>query len=91
MKRQFDIKLTLSISAFVIVSVISGCVGASQKQPVPPEDTIVCKEPRPTMCTMEYLPVCGYVADGTVRTFSNSCTACSNKNVVSFTHGACSK
>ncbi len=29
------------------------------------------------MCTMEYAPVCGYMADGTSETYGNGCGACS--------------
>nr|WP_320192965.1 hypothetical protein [uncultured Desulfobacter sp.] len=91
MKTQFIFKISLFISAFVMISAGSGCMGASRNQPNLPENAIVCEEPRHTICTMDYRPVCGYFADGTVKTFSNGCTACSNKNVVGFTHGPCSK
>ncbi|WP_020588746.1 hypothetical protein [Desulfobacter curvatus] len=92
MKRRFNITLTLFIFAFVIVSISSGCVDAAQKkQSGPNENMVVCKEPRHDICTKEYRPVCGHFSDGTVKTFSNPCTACSNKNVVGFTHGPCSK
>jgi len=91
MKTQFNIKLALSLSAFVIICLISGCVGAAQKQHGPSENMIACKGPRRSMCTMEYRPVCGHFSDGSVKTFSNPCTACSNENVVGFTHGPCSE
>ncbi|WP_320045502.1 hypothetical protein [uncultured Desulfobacter sp.] len=88
MKTQFIIKISLFISAFVMIWAVSGCMGAPQNLP---ENAVVCEEPRHTICTMDYRPVCGYFADGTVKIFSNGCTACSNKNVVGFTHGPCSK
>lgn len=95
MKTKFSIMLTLCISAIVIgsISIISGCALADQEQPAPSENTVtvVCKDPRPTICTREYRPVCGHFADGTVKTFSNACSACGNKEVVGYTHGACSK
>lgn len=91
MKTQFIIKLSLAITACVIALAVSGCVGAAQNKFGLPENAVVCEEPRHTMCTMEYLPVCGHFSDGTVKTFSNACTACSNKNVVGFTQGACSQ
>lgn len=31
------------------------------------------EEDEPTMCTMQYAPVCGKTASGTVKTFGNSC------------------
>ena len=91
MKLQLDIKLTLSLAAFVIFCLISGCLSASGKQSGLPENAVVCEDPRPTICTREYRPVCGHFADGTVKTFGNPCTACGDKKVVGFTHGPCSK
>jgi hypothetical protein len=91
MTTQFDIKLALSVSAFAIICLISGCVGGSQSKPGQPENTVACKGPRHSMCTMEYRPVCGHLKDGSVKTFSNPCTACSNENVEGFTHGPCSE
>lgn len=49
----------------------------------------VCKDPRPQICTMEYLPVCATKKDATVKTYANGCTACSDKNVVNYREGAC--
>ncbi len=80
------------LGIFVLLIVISGCVNASPEKNVSPAPReIVCKEPRRTMCTKEYRPVCGYFADGTCKTFSNACTACSHKEVVSYTSGPCLK
>ncbi len=50
---------------------------------------IVCPETRPMMCTMDYKPVCGMSQDKSVKTYSNACSACSNKAVVSHVSGAC--
>lgn len=49
------------------------------------------------VCTMDYAPVCGVVevqcvttpCDPVSQTFSNSCSACSQGNVVSYTEGEC--
>ncbi len=57
----------------------------------PEQEAIVCKAPRPEMCTREYRPVCGLFADGTFKTFGNACTACSNENVVRYIPGPCPK
>lgn len=48
-------------------------------------------------CTTEYAPVCGLVqvqcittpCDPVPETFSNSCAACTQDNVISYTEGAC--
>ena len=48
-----------------------------------------CEDPRPQVCTMNYEPVCGYTAEGTAETFSNSCSACSNPQVVVYQGDKC--
>lgn len=41
------------------------------------------------VCTREFHPVCGTLADNTARTFSNKCVACSDEKVVRYVDGAC--
>ncbi len=41
------------------------------------------------MCTREYSPVCGTLADNTSKTFSNKCVACSDEKVVRYVAGQC--
>ena len=91
MKKRAAIRLIPAMSAFVIISLISGCgcKTIAQKKPAPPENAVVCKDPRHNMCTREYRPVCGYFANGSTKTFSNACTACSDQNVISYTQGPC--
>jgi hypothetical protein len=50
---------------------------------------IPCTGPRPEMCTQQYAPVCGVHSDGTRRTYSNGCVACSDLEVVGSLPGAC--
>lgn len=50
---------------------------------------VVCKDPRPEMCTMNYLPVCGISSDNSEKTYSNGCTACSHPEVIGYRKGAC--
>ncbi len=52
-------------------------------------NVIQCTEPRPQMCTMEYLPVCANLRDGTKRTYASGCVACSDANVVSYRPDRC--
>lgn len=53
------------------------------------EGEILCKEPRPEICTREYVPVCAVLADSTTKTYANGCEACADKQVVSHLPGAC--
>jgi len=50
---------------------------------------LACKEPRPEICTMEYLPVCGLSSDEFDKTYASACTACSNPQVNGYRKGAC--
>jgi hypothetical protein len=53
------------------------------------EAQLVCPEPRPQMCTMEYRPVCAQQEDGRLKTYSSGCTSCSDSAVVGYRDGAC--
>ena len=48
-----------------------------------------CVDPRPQMCTMIYLPVCGKLKEGADKTYASQCVACSDLAVVSAVEGAC--
>ena len=52
-------------------------------------DVIQCLEPRPQMCTQEYVPVCASMKDGTTQTYPSGCAACSNANVVGYRPNQC--
>ena len=53
------------------------------------EQPVVCKTPRPEVCTMEYDPVCGERADNSQKTYSNGCRACSDQDVIRYRKGEC--
>lgn len=48
-----------------------------------------CADPRPQMCTKDYRPACGQLRDGSRKTYSNACTACTDPQVVAQGAGAC--
>jgi len=52
-------------------------------------EAVNCPEVRPEMCTMDYNPVCGSLSDGSFKTYSNGCNACSDQNVNSYKPGEC--
>lgn len=49
--------------------------------------TIVCTDPRPKACSRDYVPVCGLLENGNLRTMANACEACANDRVVSYLMG----
>lgn len=53
------------------------------------ENLTICDTPRPEICTMNYLPVCGVSDSGNRKTFSNGCVACSSLSVIGFEQGSC--
>ncbi|MDX2494977.1 MAG: hypothetical protein QNK27_08465 [Desulfuromusa sp.] len=64
---------------------LAGCA-ASKLQPV--ANLTTCSEPRPEICTMDYRPVCGQL-DGSSKTYSNGCVACSDLQVTGYVEGEC--
>jgi hypothetical protein len=50
---------------------------------------IRCTEPRPEICTQEYLPVCAKLKNGAKQTYASGCVACSDANVVSYRPDPC--
>ena len=48
-----------------------------------------CSEPRPTICTMVYQPVCAEIMDGSALTYSSGCKACADTNVQNWMPNAC--
>jgi hypothetical protein len=85
--------LTLSLT------LLQGC--ASQQAPVTPtvpaqtaaDDAEpppnLCADPRPQVCTMEYLPVCAIQETGVKKTYASACNACADIAVVSYLPAAC--
>ena len=84
------IKQALLILVFLAMS---GCaatepIKSNETKPNYPKRQI-CREPRPEMCTQQYDPVCGQFSQGGSKTYSNWCSACSDKAVESYVPGEC--
>lgn len=69
-----------------VMAIFSNCSADEMVETVKSTD---CPETRSMMCTMDYKPVCGMSQDKSVKTYSNACSACSNKAVVSHVPQAC--
>ena len=69
-----------------LLGVALACNGSA---PVGEEPALtLCTDPRPQMCTMDYVPVCGS-RGSEWKTYSNGCSACSDAQVSGFRAGPC--
>jgi len=50
---------------------------------------VACTDPRPTICTADFTPVCGQLAGGSSKTYSNACNACADPAVSGHVPGSC--
>lgn len=53
------------------------------------KEMVACPETRPQVCTQDYQPVCAVLQDGSFKTYSNGCNACSDPAVTGYREGAC--
>ena len=72
-----------------MIVLLSACATTPSDGTTLAADAQACEEPRPQVCTMDYRPVCASLADGSVKTYSNGCSACGDASVSSWTEGAC--
>jgi hypothetical protein len=92
---------TLRLLATLVLScaAIAGCA-KGQMQTETAEAQIACTNPRPEMCTKEYMPVCASEDSGIrcvttpcpsveLKTYGNACDACSNPKVTGYRPGSC--
>ena len=73
----------------LLAVLLVGCANSSPAMKAVADGAQVCEDPRPQICTMDYRLVCGNLADGSRKTYSNGCGACSDAAVVSWTDSAC--
>lgn len=89
MKRKMLILLS---ALFILCLMGSMAIAAQQRDEQKSENKqTVCTDPRPQVCTMDYRPVCGERKDGSRKTYSNGCTACSDHEVIGYVEGECKK
>jgi len=77
----------------IVVSLLAGGPADPKprltEKPLSSPNLVQCTDPRPQICTMEYLPVCADLRDGTQQTYSSGCVACSDANVVGYRPDRC--
>ena len=83
----------IMLFCFVIFCLMGSMAIAAQQRNEPKNENTqtVCTDPRPQVCTMDYRPVCAQLEDGSFKTYSNGCTACSNHEVIGHVEGECKK
>jgi hypothetical protein len=54
-----------------------------------PVASTACTQPRPLVCTMEFLPTCAVLEGGGRKEFSSPCTACADTKVSGYVAGPC--
>lgn len=74
-----------SVCGIAALILLSACAGT----PAAPEEAISCSEPRPLVCTMEFLPTCAVLRAGGRKEFASPCTACADNAVTSYVVGSC--
>lgn len=74
------------VSTGLLLGVI---VMGSPEQSLAAASATVCEDPRPQACTMDYTPVCATLQAGSIKTYSNGCSACADANVNSWVADAC--
>ena len=85
-------KLLFSLLLLILTT---GCqaMGKSSKydeKDALPEGLTLCPEQRSSICTREFMPVCGYIPETqTWKTYSNKCVACSDHAVIGYKPGPC--
>lgn len=74
------------------VLMLSGCLASLSTTPNSSSSMsagVSCEQPRPRVCTMEYLPVCAALSAGGKKTYASGCNACADIAVRSYVDGAC--
>ena len=71
-----------SVCVIAVIILLSAC--ASQ-----PTASTACTEPRPLVCTMQFLPTCAVLAAGGHKEFASPCTACADAGVKGYVNGPC--
>ncbi|MEH6557586.1 MAG: hypothetical protein V7459_06825 [Oceanicoccus sp.] len=79
----------LLLSAVLVACAPVSDTGVDKKPESEIINATVCTDPRPEICTMEYMPVCAMHISGEMKTYSSGCSACSHQQVIHYQMGEC--
>jgi len=82
-------KMLLGILAVGLITFVPWADAKEASKQSKSETMTQCTVPRPQICTRDFRPVCAKKSDGTFKTFSNACTACSDPAVIGHREGKC--
>lgn len=88
--RKYLLLVTL-MTLMLPVLAFSGGTTEEVDVKIEADGLIVCPEPRPQICTMDYVPVCAQLQDGSFKVYSNGCSSCSDPAVVGYREGECTE
>ncbi len=83
------IRKYIRVIILLVIVMLSACTSVKSKNNSEIPGLVKCPEERPEMCTMQYEPVCAKLLDNTLQIFSNSCSACAEKQTVAYHVGDC--
>ncbi len=89
MSRRLRIPVLCAIAVLLLAGASVKPGARQSEKPDSSATPVQCMEPRPQICTMEYIPVCATLRNGTRRTYSSGCTACADPNVTSYQPDRC--
>ena len=72
------------LCAIALIVLLSACT-------VQPVANTACTEPRPLVCTMQFLPTCAVLTAGGRKEFASPCTACADAAVTGYVNGPCAE
>lgn len=87
-----------ALAAVLFFAALAGC--ATLNKASAPQNTadhsksdnstaVICSEPRPRVCTMEYMPVCAQLVGGGEQVFASKCNACADITVAAYIPQPC--
>jgi len=82
------LRLIIQRIGVICMALMAGCV-TSTLAPSKPADATRCEDPRPMVCTMEYMPVCADLVAGGTATYPSGCNACADVAVASWVESPC--